>query len=48
MLRSFSHNATKVTNLTYAGGRLQQVSKIHIPPWRPASPLDEYEYEGLI
>ncbi|ESZ93411.1 pyruvate dehydrogenase kinase [Sclerotinia borealis F-4128] len=42
MLRSFSHNTTKVTNLIYAGGRLQQCSKIHIPPWRPASPLDEW------
>ncbi|KAF7859671.1 hypothetical protein EAF04_008750 [Stromatinia cepivora] len=42
MLRSYSHNATKVTNLRYAGGRLQQCSKIHIPPWRPASPLDEW------
>ncbi|KAI9651093.1 putative protein kinase [Ciborinia camelliae] len=42
MLRSLSHNATKVTNLIYAGGRLPQSSKIHIPPWRPASPLDEW------
>ncbi|RAL66438.1 hypothetical protein DID88_006129 [Monilinia fructigena] len=24
------------------GGRFQQCSKIHIPPWRPASPLDEW------
>ncbi|TEY49543.1 hypothetical protein BOTCAL_0284g00080 [Botryotinia calthae] len=42
MLRSFSQNATKVINLTYADGRLQQCSKIHIPPWRPALPLDEW------
>ncbi|KAF7890449.1 hypothetical protein EAF00_008764 [Botryotinia globosa] len=42
MLRSFSQNATKVTNLTCVAGRLQQCSKIHIPPWRPASPLDEW------
>ncbi|QSZ32619.1 hypothetical protein DSL72_002198 [Monilinia vaccinii-corymbosi] len=42
MLRSSSHNATKVTNLIHAGGRLQQCSKIHVPPWRPASPLDEW------
>lgn len=42
MLRSYSHNATKATNLIHAGGLLQQCSKIHIPPWRPASPLDEW------
>ncbi|KAG4030132.1 hypothetical protein MFRU_013g01550 [Monilinia fructicola] len=42
MLRSFSHDATKVTRLLYAGARFQQRHKIHTPPWRPASPLDEW------
>ncbi|PQE28516.1 pyruvate dehydrogenase kinase protein [Rutstroemia sp. NJR-2017a WRK4] len=37
MLRSFSHNAAKVTN----GISLRQSSKIHVPAWRPASPLDD-------